>query len=400
MKIDSLRSRVMLHLAKYVHVDIHEQYGAPIDITQDGIAMALGITRSYASLVLSRMEKTGTVENSSSIVRSSSTNAPRKIYHLTAQGCAEYRDLLAAIGEKGLSAEDILASDVNHLGTDALVALPDDLRDSLGFLCAVRSPVQRKEMPGPVSSKVPFDVHGYSHIKEETKKRFMDASAPEDVRRYHSIAADWCTDYCKDDIYHLVRANRTREANRMVVSGMYGMIERGDRRSVPVLLELCVRGCGPELAETAARIAIENGMPDAAQHALDACDSMDECVKGAMTAEIELLRGHRDAALDTALDCYRGDGLTGLVLGKCMMACGRYGEAEVYLRRARQSMVDSGFVFDLEAVLSLEAETAARLGKADAASELLGMTECVMKRKSTAATLDRVRRILGSRLRS
>lgn len=398
MKSTSLRSKVILHLAKFSYIDIHDRYGAPLDITQDGIAMALGITRSYTSLVLGRMEETNTVEHATAIIKASTTNAPRKIYQLTNQGKIEYRDLMNQIKEEGLTVDGILAADANHLSTSELLALPEGTRDMLGFLCVMESRIMKDDMPVDIPSVIPFDIHGMAFIKDDTRKRFLTASGEEAVRRYHSMAADWCTDHSVDPderIRHLVSSGRHREAVRSVVSDRFRLMEESDSRMVPTLVPLCTVGCNPLLAETVIRMSLENGMPDRAESVLRSCPGMDPCLKDALSAAIELEKGNESSALDMALDCYCGDGITGLVLGRCMMANGRFEEAEVYLRKARESMIDDGFVFDLEKVLALEAETAVSMGKDEQARELVSMTEDMMKRKSTAAALDRIRKVLG-----
>ena len=49
----------MIHLYRYRHFDIEALGDMPYDMTQDGIGEALNISRSYASLILGRMNRDG-----------------------------------------------------------------------------------------------------------------------------------------------------------------------------------------------------------------------------------------------------------------------------------------------------------------------------------------------------
>ena len=50
--------RVLIHLYSYRHLDESERHGVPFDITQDGVGESVGISRSHASLILGKMERT------------------------------------------------------------------------------------------------------------------------------------------------------------------------------------------------------------------------------------------------------------------------------------------------------------------------------------------------------
>ncbi len=51
----TLTDRILTHLYRFKHINSDIKYNAPEELTQTGIALSLGITRSYASLLLGRM---------------------------------------------------------------------------------------------------------------------------------------------------------------------------------------------------------------------------------------------------------------------------------------------------------------------------------------------------------
>ncbi len=56
-------------------------------------------------------------------------------------------------------------------------------------------------------------------IKDPTVQRMMRGGSDEDIRRWHSKAADWCSSHGRNHserIRHLAEARRDREAVKMV----------------------------------------------------------------------------------------------------------------------------------------------------------------------------------------
>ena len=87
----TLHDKTLAHLHRFTYISRDIQYGAPFDITQDGIAIKLGISRSHASIVISKMMASGEVESSSSTIKKSSKMHKRKVYHLTNHGKTVYQ---------------------------------------------------------------------------------------------------------------------------------------------------------------------------------------------------------------------------------------------------------------------------------------------------------------------
>ncbi|HOL07627.1 MAG TPA: hypothetical protein PKX44_05065 [Methanomassiliicoccaceae archaeon] len=74
--------RILFHLLQYSkYID---SFDAPIDITQDGIAAALRISRAHAALELKKLKNAGEVKERLSHIKRGRTK--RKVYFLTPLG--------------------------------------------------------------------------------------------------------------------------------------------------------------------------------------------------------------------------------------------------------------------------------------------------------------------------
>ncbi len=81
--------RILVHLTAYVRFS--DAVECPHEMTQDGIAHALGISRAHAALELKRLKASGRVEERSAHVPGARSR--RKVYHLTPSGAALARGL-------------------------------------------------------------------------------------------------------------------------------------------------------------------------------------------------------------------------------------------------------------------------------------------------------------------
>ena len=368
----------MLHLYRYRYYDMDGFDDAPFDVTQDGISEALGISRSYSSLILGRMRRDGIVTSSRSMVINKTGRVSRQVYALTESGLRRCDSL---IGER--DADVLLPRTLNHCRTTDFDRLAEEDRDVLGSLILIRTPVHFSQTPkGRNQPLLPIDASGMVFIRADTRRTFRDRADPETLRRWHSLAADWCADNSgplDERILHLVGAERIREAAKLAGSNRYAIMDSPDPGTVDAL-DLISRNPGmDDLAEVAAFSYLRLGMLDKARSAAGRISDDSVCLKGAMMAEILLAEGRRSAALERALDVYCADVRTALILGKCMAANGRHAEAVVYLRKARRCMTESGCLFRLDEALRWEAESYLSLGNPELALHLLEAAYCSAK---------------------
>ncbi len=390
----TLRGRVMLYLSKYNHLDRRIVYGAPFDITQDGVAIALNITRSYSSLILNRMEEEGTVEYHLATILGSKSKNKRRVYFLTGRGMKEKEDLVKDLESRGVDPGDIYPKDdINHCSSEAFEGLDMEERDIIGSICLIDGKVSRTSLPDGDHPMIPFDLSGDVMLKESTRERIIATADDDTLRRWHSIAADWCTDNDSDPrerLRHLLGAGRMREARRLFVRERYGLMESPERWMIDVGTELC-RGCDDQtVIETAARIAME--LDDTGTSRELASRMTDgTTARESLMAEISLKEGDIEDALSIALGCYNGDSTSAIALGKCMLAAGRPSEGRVFLAKARRALVEEGCVFRLDEALALDAECAMEMGSFEEADAILEMVSHVTRNRELGERVAAVR---------
>mgnify|MGYP002447321781 CR=1 FL=1 len=141
--------RVMLHLYRYRYYDMDGFDDAPFDVTQDGISEALGISRSYSSLILGRMRRDGIVTSSRSMVINKTGRVSRQVYALTESGLRRCDSL---IGER--DADVLLPRTLNHCRTTDFDRLAEEDRDVLGSLILIRTPVESIRIAGRATQGV------------------------------------------------------------------------------------------------------------------------------------------------------------------------------------------------------------------------------------------------------
>ena len=119
----SVKQRMVVHLERYKSVNPNEEYNLPWEMTQDGIATALLISRAHTSIELKNLRDKGLVMEWLAHVRGGRNK--RKVYSLTKIGIKEAekirmlidRNVLQMDGPKKVPAnEDFAASTTERIG--------------------------------------------------------------------------------------------------------------------------------------------------------------------------------------------------------------------------------------------------------------------------------------------
>ena len=222
MKELTQSERTMMHLYRYRFFNMDAEKVAPFELTQDGIGEALGISRSYASLIVGRMGKEGLIRMGRLAIADDAGRNPRKVYLLSSKGEERCRTLI-----DGKDPDDILPRNINHCRTDCFDALGREDRDILGALMLIEVPVHHRQVPGGRSVPLlPVDPSGFVSIRRRTRKLYTGRADEETLRRWHSVAADWCADNSgplDERILHLVGAERIREAAKLAGSNRFAI---------------------------------------------------------------------------------------------------------------------------------------------------------------------------------
>ncbi|MBO4568866.1 MAG: hypothetical protein J5674_02670, partial [Candidatus Methanomethylophilaceae archaeon] len=234
-------------------------------------------------------------------------------------------------------------------------------------LCVLRHTVLRTELDR-IPTGLLFDGKGCLMLKEDAKSRFLGTGNEEDLKRWHSLAADFCLGkegLVAERLHHLRMAGRRREASRLALGNVRSLEEDPD--AMEDLIDLCRGTEDSDLLPIVATLALRTGDLKKAREALGPHGTERH---GAIMSEILLAEGDTEKALDLALKSYTGDSMSALALGKAMNAAGRYEEALTYLTASRRRMVASGNLFRMDEVMEAEAEANRALGRDERADAL------------------------------
>ncbi len=363
----TLADRALLHMYRYRHISPTIRLGAPKEITQDGVAEVLGISRSHAALLTNKLEESEMLVSGRARVNGVNCRVPRKVYFITSSGVEKCRGMLSVEGETDAEiAAGLIPTNINYCSSSTFWSLPPEERTSIGRFLVLRTPVTRADAGEDVHPLVPFDYKGKLSIKPETRKWYIQRADTDSLRGWHSAAADWCADTgCdpRERLYHLHRSNRRREAARLIKAERYTLMDRPDKDTRDMVVVLAKDD--EDLHLISSRMSLRMGEIEAARrHAESAPEGTS---RDAILAEILLSEGCTEDAISTALECYVGDVDTAAALGMCMLAGGRHREALVYLDRCLDEMRRTGCLFRMDEVLAMCADAHRESGDEDSA---------------------------------
>ena len=375
MEHATIRERILLHLSRFKMVNEEEVYNLPFDLTQDGIAAALGISRAHSSLELKKLRVAGKVkENQVHVIGS---GIRRKVYYLEPDGKTEAEHLRKKLEDIGVSIETIL--DMRRCDPELMweKLSPSD-RDALGLACAIRVPVNKKLLPPTDAGIIPATHQGIVNIPIETKKKYLEAVDIESVHKWNSDAADWWMDNVPDDqerLYHLMAAGRSLESNKLLIR----MSEEFLGNCNDDLLEIVKNMEVPVKDKLAtwsvkAKIAVICGDPDYAERCALELEKLGSEESDIVRAEIKLVKNDAEAALSAAKDIYsnKGTARSAMLAGRSLFTLKKYDEADKFLAETLKKFTSEGDVSRLDEIMILRAGIAYNRGNKDECLSYLG----------------------------
>ncbi|MGN1044856.1 MAG: tetratricopeptide repeat protein [Candidatus Methanomethylophilaceae archaeon] len=239
--------RLLLHLYRYRDLDQNEIYNIPWELTQDGIATTLRISRAHASIELKKLKGKDRVTEYQAHVKGGKVK--RYVYYLNANGLAAAYEVQRKADEAGVDVKSLL-----DLKCQDPVAVFDSMtandRYALGCACAFRVPVPLTILKEHESAVIPSDVSGMTVIPKDVRDRYLSAADPKEVKSWHLFAADqWLDnttelkgfDYRFRDterIYHLIMCGMKREACKKISLSRYDIQYMDDRELFDALMTL------------------------------------------------------------------------------------------------------------------------------------------------------------------
>ena len=241
----TIGERLLLHLHRYRSLDQNEIYNIPWELTQDGIATTLCISRAHASIELKKLKNKERVVEYQAHVKGGKVK--RYVYYLNPEGLRAADEVLKKAEKANIDVKTLLDLKCQD-PIKAMDNMTDNDRRALGCACAFRVPVPLTIFDEHERSVIPSDVSGKTVIGKDVRNRYLSAASSEDVRSWHSFAADqWMDNVTEltgydetfrtvERVYHLLMSGRRIDACKKISAGTYDLMYIDDREFLDALL--------------------------------------------------------------------------------------------------------------------------------------------------------------------
>ncbi len=361
----TVAERIILHLSQYSK--LQDNYDVPIDVSQDGIAAALRISRAHAAIELKKLKDGQEVMERLAHIRRGKTK--RKVYFLVPKGEARAGKIKEFAISEGIEIMPLL--DLKKCaGEDLWKSTDGQFRPILAQACVFRKAFKRSVLPETSISLLPTDRNGMVEMPEDLRDSIVRLQGKEDLRMYHSFAADyWLKDGDnRERLYHLIRSGRLREAEMLVAARGQHLVSVADEDLFSIIS------------------ALENPSDKYRHKVLF------------FAAEIARKTGHKDFCERVARRMGSSDSLRErsdgkLMLGLLAMGQGRHQDAYAILTEARELSSGNGTDPRLECEI---AEALANLSRNREAKETLESLLPSQLKKTDPEHLERIYFQLGT----
>jgi len=390
----TIRERTLLHLSRFPAMNPNEQFNIPFDLTQDGIASILGISRAHASLELKKLKELGKIDDWRAHVKGSGSK--RIVYYLLPDGVRDAEVIRKRIEAAGITVDALL--DMKRCDPGIMWEnLNAKDKETFGLACVFRVPVTRKDLPETTTGVIPADSSGKTNISDDVRAKYLSHADPEKMKVWHSRAADWWIDHGDDEereqerLYHLMKAGRNTEACKLALKRSEEFIENPNEDLLAILKGVVVV---PKYTESfynlRAKIAID--CEDAAD-AFACADVLADFLTDDATlirAEANLLSGKPEKGYELAIGLFNKtpSSRSALIAAKCLFKMKKYNEASDLLGSSYDVLTGISNAAKVDEILILRAGIAYDRGKTDEALSYLSKARKASKKESTKARID------------
>ena len=222
----TVAERILLHISQ--HQKLKDCYDVPFDVSQDGIAQALLISRAHAAVELKKLKESGEVQERLAHIKKGKNK--RKVYFLTTAGEEKSAKIRRFAEERGIDVGPCV--DMRRArGPEVWKSLSEDNRKVLAAASVYRKPFRRAALPETSVPLLPVDRTGYVDLPLELRSEVRGMLSREQLRTLHSSAADYWLkegDY-RERLYHLLEAGRMREAEMLVAGKGATLLKAADQ---------------------------------------------------------------------------------------------------------------------------------------------------------------------------
>jgi tetratricopeptide (TPR) repeat protein len=359
----TVAERIVLQLLQ--HQKLIDSYDVPLDVSQDGIASALCISRAHVAIELKKLRENGEVVEKLAHIKKGKTK--RKVYFLTESGELKAAKIKEYAAAEGIDIGPMV--DVRRCrGPDLYSSLSKENQSILVAACVFRKPFRREALPETSVALLPTDRNGKVEMPLALRQEVTALVPSEELRKKQSYAADYWLgegEY-RERLYHLIAAGRSKEAEMLLATKGTYLLRNADEDLLDIVSSI-------ESPSDRYAAKVRQMQAETARIAGD----HEYCFR--VCAEMEGSQDRRE----------RFEGL--MIKGKALKDSGRLDEALVSLIAAQSiglHLDDAGLECEMADVLL-------RSGRMD---EAIGLLDSLLRRERTSdpELIERAYFIIGS----
>ena len=372
----TVAERILLHLSRFM--DYENEYDVPLDISQDGISLALRISRAHAAVELKKLKEAGEVTEKLAHVNGG--KARRKSYFLTPMGFERSKKLDEFARKEGIDIMPLL--DLKRCEPRQLwESFSPEQQRIFGQACVFRVPIPRDLLPSTSQSILPLDADGSVSIPENIRSNVLQVLAEDDRREWNSFAADyWLQEgNYRERLHHLLEAGRGREACMLIRDRKEMLLQSSDDDLHGMLcgIQSIPDKFKADVHELQAKVALEVGDRLRAESLLQemAGRDLERHLALILQGEMHLNDGEFQEALESLQEAR--EHMTGIdVQMECMIAqslCGvrRYKEGQDLLQTLLERNMETGSAAGTDLIYYNMGLLLHRMGRSDDALRYL-----------------------------
>ena len=383
----SVKQKALIFLNKYKTLDSNDIYNTPWELTQDGVANALCISRAHACIVLNQLKSEDMVEEKITHVKNGKIR--RKSYFILPAGIEEASGLLETAEKEKIDLSFILDSKKQGTGVSTEKLTESD-RYALGCACAFHTPMQMSVLPQFKNVSVSVDINGYVQIDEELRDKILDSATEEERASWHGYAANYWFDrkIRKDSdyhecihelLYHYVESGRNRDACKLISAELFYFVNSIDDELHDTVAK--VRPVEKYLKDVlilSVNIHLDYGEIEEAEKDIKELKTIDSACASAYVFDVAMLKGDRAAAEKAIADTWQKDPMAGVRKASLLREDGKLEEARKVLMETRWDLYDENYSnFELEKFIELAKIDCAE-GRYDDAYQRLSKTKYII----------------------
>jgi len=358
----SVKQKTLIFLNKYKSLNPNDIYNTPWEVTQDGVANALCISRAHACIVLNQLRDEGNADEKISHVKNGKSK--RKAYYLTPAGIMEADKLMEYVIKECIDIDSILNAKKKKAEV-ILNKLSKDDRYALGCACAFNMPMKKSDLPPIVNASIPTDVDDRVIIDADLRNDILRSGDEEERRSWHAYAANYWFERklergddfnvsIQELLYHYVESGRNRDACKLINNELYHFINNiGDflhdtaKRVVPS------DGFEKSVLILDIEVCLEYGEIDEAEKYAKDLTAIDSDCASAYYYDIAMKKGDKATAKAAIADTWERYPMAAIRWASLLREEGKYQEAREVLETNR-NIVDTDLNnYQLEKYLEL-----------------------------------------------